>query len=205
MVNLNTILIVWWLKCAQRRCTKTVAEYTDTRRKNKPSGLIHIEVGIVVSSTVFRYVLSLSGYRCLHQKCMRYPSSWPNLCDMARINNIMVLTFPDWQNSLNFPWLENAFPFLQVFQSEWEHWTSQRIFSHCRHLVIFSSLSPFVSLMGLQQIFGTAFVSLQFLKLAFRLHCVKFHWRPTDSVCAEIYVVIERCFHCRVFRLVLPD
>ena len=25
-----------------------------------------------------------------------------------------------FQNSLTFPWLENAFPFSQVFQSEWE-------------------------------------------------------------------------------------
>ena len=38
------------------------------------------------------------------------------------------LTFP-WlfqsvQNSLTFPWLENAFPFFQVFQSEWEPWQS---------------------------------------------------------------------------------
>ena len=32
------------------------------------------------------------------------------------------MIFPDFYSLFKIPWLENAFPFFQVFQSEWEPW-----------------------------------------------------------------------------------
>ena len=31
------------------------------------------------------------------------------------------MIFPDFSSLFKIPWLENAFPFFQVFQSEWEN------------------------------------------------------------------------------------
>ena len=46
---------------------------------------------------------------------LKFPQFSSILCGFPRL-------FQSVQNSLTFPWLENAFPFFQVFQSEWEPW-----------------------------------------------------------------------------------
>ena len=42
--------------------------------------------------------------------CPKFPDFSSILCD-----------FLDFSTLFKIPWLENAFPFSQVFQSEWEH------------------------------------------------------------------------------------
>ena len=37
--------------------------------------------------------------------------------------SVIPRLFQSVQNYLTFPWLENAFPFFKVFQSEWETMT----------------------------------------------------------------------------------
>ena len=49
-----------------------------------------------------------------------------NLSQFSRILCDFPWLFQSVQNSLTFPWLENAFPFFQVFQSEWEPWLMLR-------------------------------------------------------------------------------
>ena len=75
--------------------------------------------------------------------CLKFPELSSILCDFPWL-------FWSVQNSLTFPWLENAFSFFQVFQSEWEPWSLQKLFCAINsHPVIrYKTLKNYLSLLA---------------------------------------------------------
>ena len=67
----------------------------------------------------------VSEVRHIYLKFLEFSSI---LCDFPWL-------FQSVQNSLTFSWLENAFPFFQVFQSKWEPCLCRQILENSKHYI----------------------------------------------------------------------